>query len=264
MKGKNSHQPKPRKEPARALKYTPKPAKAKPSLPNPTIPTQSRITEATQSTDPEQITHVIKSPQAPQSPEPARPEMTFGYPPKHQPDMSFGTPSQPITDPHHFLFSPTESTEGSEMTTRSPSQSFQLPRWCCTLSAAPCRLSPPTSPLQSPELTSGLSQPRFSGPFGSELTSETISAWDTYVHAIEGRDEAIGDLKLELAEMNLKMAEQEHEADGSLQVLERGLLLTKIQNAGLQELNELLHMLLNEWRLLQTEPACPVHGDWLQ
>ena len=272
MTGKNFYQPKPQKQPARALKYTPKPVKAKPSLPNPTIPTQSRITEASQATDAEKLTDVTESPpvdldenpfqhfdaskvsgksvkakptKSSQTHEPSRPQMTFGFPPGYQPKMN-------------VLSDPTEFTGYLELAAGWTARKYQYADWCGT-----SRLKQQVSHNQFPEpdvYNPGPTQSPFDCTPIAELGSETIAFCNEYVQAIEDRDETIGDLKLELAEMNLKMAEQEHEADGRLQVVERQLLSMNQLAVRLAEENDLLHALVHGRTLLRSDPACPIHG----
>ena len=106
----------------------------------------------------------------------------------------------------------------------------------------------------------GPTQSPFSRPTIPELSSETISFCNEYVQAIEDRDETIGDLKLKLAEKDLEMAEQEHEADGRLQVVERQLLSMNQLAVRLAEEVDRLRALVNGQTLLRIDPACPTHG----
>ena len=59
-------------------------------------------------------------------------------------------------------------------------------------------------------------------------------------------DAMIEALKLELADLHIKIAEQEHMGDGRLQVLEKRLSDIKMQNARLVEENDSFQMLLSE------------------
>ena len=85
-------------------------------------------------------------------------------------------------------------------------------------------------------------------PNAEDIVDQTSGSADVkeYANAIQDRDATIEDLKLELAEFHLKTAEQEHEGDGRLQILEKTILETKMQNARLVEENESFQMLLSE------------------
>lgn len=63
-------------------------------------------------------------------------------------------------------------------------------------------------------------------------------------HLMQEKDATIDTLKLELADIHLKVAEQEHLGDGRLQLLEKQLSDIKMQNARLVEENDSFQMLL--------------------
>ena len=65
----------------------------------------------------------------------------------------------------------------------------------------------------------------------------------------------LDDLRLELAENQIRVAELEHEGDGQLQQLEKSLMEAKMANARLQEDNESFQLLLSEKTL---------KGDFMQ
>lgn len=64
--------------------------------------------------------------------------------------------------------------------------------------------------------------------------------------ALQEKEQAIENMRLELAELHLQVAEQSHEGDGRLQHLEKEILDIKMQNARLLEENESFQMLLGE------------------
>lgn len=69
---------------------------------------------------------------------------------------------------------------------------------------------------------------------------------DDMLQVLQDKDAAIDALKLELADIHLKVAEQEHLGDGRLQALEKQLSDIKMQNARLVEENDSFQMLLIE------------------
>jgi hypothetical protein len=69
------------------------------------------------------------------------------------------------------------------------------------------------------------------------------------------KDKMIESLRLELAEVQIKLAEMEHVGDGRLQQIEKQLLDTKMANARLMEDNESFQLLLSEKTL---------KGDFMQ
>lgn len=64
--------------------------------------------------------------------------------------------------------------------------------------------------------------------------------------ALRQKDAAIEALRLDLAEAQLKLAEQEHVGDGRVQTLEKALMELKVHSARLLEENESFTMLLSE------------------
>jgi hypothetical protein len=64
--------------------------------------------------------------------------------------------------------------------------------------------------------------------------------------ALRQKDGAIEALRLDLAEAQLKLAEQEHVGDGRVQTLEKALMELKVHSARLLEENESFTMLLSE------------------
>lgn len=67
-----------------------------------------------------------------------------------------------------------------------------------------------------------------------------------YLQIMQKKEDAIEALRLDLAEAQLKLAEQEHRGDGRLQSLEKAIMEIKMQNARLVEENESFQMLLSE------------------
>jgi hypothetical protein len=67
-----------------------------------------------------------------------------------------------------------------------------------------------------------------------------------YSEALQQKDVAIETLRLDLAEAQLKLAEQEHVGDGRVQSLEKALMELKMHSARLLEENESFQMLLSE------------------
>lgn len=63
---------------------------------------------------------------------------------------------------------------------------------------------------------------------------------------LEEKDGAIEALKFDLAEAQLRLAEQEHMGDGRLQAMEKAIMEIRMQNARLVEENESFQMLLTE------------------
>ncbi|KAK5950282.1 hypothetical protein OHC33_008751 [Knufia fluminis] len=88
-----------------------------------------------------------------------------------------------------------------------------------------------------------------SGQFGDEDTqtpTQSSANQEEFLQVLEGKDATIDALKLELADVHIKVAEQEHMGDGRLQVLEKQLSDIKMQNARLLEENDSFQMLLGE------------------
>lgn len=69
---------------------------------------------------------------------------------------------------------------------------------------------------------------------------------EKYIRLLREKDAVVESMRLELAELHLTAAEQNHVGDGQLQDLEKHLLETKMQNARLIEENESFQMLLSE------------------
>lgn len=67
-----------------------------------------------------------------------------------------------------------------------------------------------------------------------------------FSEALQQKDVAIENLRLDLAEAQLKLAEQEHVGDGRVQSLEKALMELKMHSARLLEENESFQMLLSE------------------
>jgi len=67
-----------------------------------------------------------------------------------------------------------------------------------------------------------------------------------FSEALQQKDVVIENLRLELAEAQLKLAEQEHAGDGRVQSLEKDVMELKMQSARLLEENESFQMLLSE------------------
>lgn len=67
-----------------------------------------------------------------------------------------------------------------------------------------------------------------------------------YSELLQQKDVAIETLRLDLAEAQLKLAEQEHVGDGRVQSLEKALMELKMHSARLLEENESFQMLLSE------------------
>ncbi|KIV90501.1 hypothetical protein PV10_07800 [Exophiala mesophila] len=72
------------------------------------------------------------------------------------------------------------------------------------------------------------------------------SSSSAMVQALRQKDAAIESLRLELAETQLKVAEQEQLGDGQVQGLEKAIMEIKMQNARLIEENESFQVLLSE------------------
>ncbi|RMZ88916.1 hypothetical protein DV736_g3859, partial [Chaetothyriales sp. CBS 134916] len=68
----------------------------------------------------------------------------------------------------------------------------------------------------------------------------------THIQTLQEKDSTIEQLRLELADLHLKAAEQEHLGDSQRQVLEQRVTELRIHNARLQEENESFQMLLSE------------------
>lgn len=85
-----------------------------------------------------------------------------------------------------------------------------------------------------------------SGEEDGTLRTRTSSDHQEYLHMLQDRDATIDALKLELADMHIKAAEQEHMGDGQVQTLEKQLSDIKMQNARLVEENDSFQMLLSE------------------
>ncbi|RMZ82047.1 hypothetical protein DV737_g2146, partial [Chaetothyriales sp. CBS 132003] len=69
---------------------------------------------------------------------------------------------------------------------------------------------------------------------------------NTHIQTLQEKDSTIEQLRLELADLHLKAAEQEHLGDSHLQVLEQRVTELRVHNARLQEENESFQMLLSE------------------
>lgn len=69
---------------------------------------------------------------------------------------------------------------------------------------------------------------------------------EEFLQVLQDKDATIDGLKLELADIHIKVAEQEHMGDGRLQLLEKQLSDIKMQNARLVEENDSFQMLLGE------------------
>lgn len=67
-----------------------------------------------------------------------------------------------------------------------------------------------------------------------------------FLETLRQKESDVEALRFELAEAQLKLAEQEHMGDGRLQSLEKALMELKMQNARLVEENESFQMLLSE------------------
>ncbi|KIX05898.1 uncharacterized protein Z518_03871 [Rhinocladiella mackenziei CBS 650.93] len=67
-----------------------------------------------------------------------------------------------------------------------------------------------------------------------------------FLQTLQQKEAAIEALRFDLAEAQLKLAEQEHMGDGRLQALEKAIMEIKMQNARLVEENESFQMLLSE------------------
>ncbi|KAL6249812.1 hypothetical protein RBB50_003668 [Rhinocladiella similis] len=77
------------------------------------------------------------------------------------------------------------------------------------------------------------------------------------LQSLQEKDSTIEALKFDLAEAQLRLAEQEHMGDGRLQSLEKAVMEIKMQNARLVEENESFQMLLSE----KTLKGDFVHGQ---
>jgi len=83
---------------------------------------------------------------------------------------------------------------------------------------------------------------------------------EEFVQALQDKDATIDALKLELADVHIKVAEQEHMGDGRLQILEKQLSDIKMQNARLVEENDSFQMLLSE-KTLKGDFLHDAHSD---
>lgn len=83
---------------------------------------------------------------------------------------------------------------------------------------------------------------------------------DEVLQALADRDAIIDALKLELADVHIKVAEQEHMGDGRLQILEKQVSDIKMQNARLVEENDSFQMLLGE-KTLKGDFLHDVHSE---
>ncbi len=81
-----------------------------------------------------------------------------------------------------------------------------------------------------------------------ELQTPTQSALnhEELLQALQEKDRTIDALQLEMADVHLRVAEQEHLGDGRLQALEKQISDIKMQNAKLVEENDSFQMLLGE------------------
>lgn len=83
---------------------------------------------------------------------------------------------------------------------------------------------------------------------------------EAVLQALAERDAVIDALKLELADVHIKVAEQEHMGDGRLQNLEKQISDIKMQNARLVEENDSFQMLLGQ-RTLKGDIFHDVHAE---
>lgn len=83
---------------------------------------------------------------------------------------------------------------------------------------------------------------------------------EEYLQVLQEKDATIDALKLDLADMHIKVAEQEHMGDGQLQTLEKQLSDIKMQNARLVEENDSFQMLLSE-KTLKGDFLHDAHSD---
>jgi len=87
------------------------------------------------------------------------------------------------------------------------------------------------------------------GQFSNEDTqmpTQSSADHEEFLQHLQDKDATIDALKLELADIHIKAAEQEHMGDGRLQALEKQLSDIKMQNARLVEENDSFQMLLGE------------------
>ncbi|KIW44663.1 uncharacterized protein PV06_03117 [Exophiala oligosperma] len=102
--------------------------------------------------------------------------------------------------------------------------------------------------------TEKINNSRFSASFSKadnsadhvEGTRVRDSAAPDLLQSLQHKDSTIEALKFDLAEAQLRLAEQEHMGDGRLQSLEKAVMEMKMQNARLVEENESFQMLLSE------------------
>ncbi|KIW15683.1 hypothetical protein PV08_05733 [Exophiala spinifera] len=102
--------------------------------------------------------------------------------------------------------------------------------------------------------TEKINNSRFSASFSkADTPAENIegsrvrdSIAPDILQSLQEKDSTIEALKFDLAEAQLRLAEQEHVGDGQLQSLERAMMEIKMQNARLVEENESFQMLLSE------------------
>lgn len=85
-------------------------------------------------------------------------------------------------------------------------------------------------------------------------------AHEEYLQMLQDRDATIDALKLELADMHIKAAEQEHMGDGQVQILEKQISDIRMQNARLVEENDSFQMLLSE-KTLKGDFLHDTHSD---
>lgn len=92
-------------------------------------------------------------------------------------------------------------------------------------------------------MTASLTENENDADDGSGVTGSPSS---NLTQALRQKDAAIESLRLELAETQLKIAEQEQLGDGQVQGLEKAMMEIKMQNARLIEENESFQVLLSE------------------
>lgn len=102
-----------------------------------------------------------------------------------------------------------------------------------------------------------------SGQLGDQETetpTQSAANNEEFVQILQDKDATIDALKLELADVHIKVAEQEHVGDGRLQILEKQLSDVKMQNARLVEENDSFQMLLSE-KTLKGDFMHDAHSD---
>lgn len=94
----------------------------------------------------------------------------------------------------------------------------------------------------------------------NQTSTQASSSQEEFLQVLQEKDATIDALKLELADVHIKVAEQDHMGDGRLQLLEQQLSDTRMHNARLVEENDSFQMLLGE-KTLKGDFLHDTHSD---